>query len=59
MLAGPVTASDVIDVTGLHRTTVYKLLRSLERAGAVYVCGKQKDSMGRMSVDLFALSKKI
>lgn len=58
MVSGPFAASDIAAVTGLHRTTVYKLTRSLEKAGAVHMRGKRPDTLGRLSVEEFELGPK-
>lgn len=58
MVSGPFQRKDLEEATGLHRTTVYKLTRSLENAGAVHVCDKGVDALGRRSVDVFQLGPK-
>ena len=58
MVSGPFAASDLVAATGLHPTTVYKLTKSLARAGAVRLCGKQPDTLGRKSVRVYELSAK-
>lgn len=58
MVSGPFAASDIQEVTGLNRRTVYYLTRSLERAGAVHVREKRPDTLGRRTVEVFELGPK-
>lgn len=50
LVSGPSTAGDIQDVTGLHRSTISRLMHSLVSARAVHVCGKRADLIGRKSI---------
>lgn len=57
MMRGPFTAAAVADETGLHRDTVYRLIDAMLRQQVCRECGVAPDTLGRMSVRVFALGR--
>lgn len=55
LLDGPCTAQEISDETGLHKSTVYELLRSLRKAKAAHISAWEPDSMGRDQIAVFSL----
>lgn len=47
MIAGPCTAHDIADHTGMHVLTVQRTLRPMHRRGLVHISGYEKDAQGR------------
>ena len=58
MLIGPCSVGDLVDATGLHRQTLYRLVNALVARNAAHKAGKRPDSLGRASTTLFALGRK-
>jgi hypothetical protein len=46
------------DISGLHLVTVQDLLRAFHRKDVVFICGWNKDSMGRDTTPVFHLKLK-
>lgn len=55
MMRGPFKASDIVDETGLHRDTVYRLITAMLRMKVCHEAGLAQDAIGRKSIRVFAL----
>ena len=55
LLDGPATAAEIEEVSGLHKVTVYELMRSLRKADAAHISAWDSDSLGRDAVAVFSL----
>ena len=49
------TRGDIVDETGLHRDTVYRLITAMLRMKVCHEAGLAKDAIGRKSIRVFAL----
>lgn len=58
MIDGVYTARELAEHTGLHYVTVCGYIRELRRAKACYVAAWDNDSMGRATVQVFAIGRK-
>lgn len=55
MMAGPFTAAQIVEATGLHQDTVYRLLRAMCRMELAHKCGTAPDSLGRNGIPIYKL----
>ena len=53
LIAGPCTAQDMAEATGMHILTVQRTMRPMLRRGLVHVCGYEQDSQGRWVIRVF------
>lgn len=58
MMRGPFKASDIVDETGLHRDTVYRLISAMLRMNVCHESGLAPDAIGRNAVRVFTLGAK-
>lgn len=55
LLSEPQSFDTLVEITGLHRQTLYDLFRVLKKYKVVHVCGWDQDSMGRDMFPIFKL----
>lgn len=55
LLDGPATAVEIEEASGLHKVTVYELMRSLRKVGASHISAWDCDTMGRDAIAVFSL----
>lgn len=55
MLEGNYNCIELAEMTGLHYVTVLNYTRELHRAKAAYICGWDKDSLGRDVIKIYKI----
>lgn len=55
MLEGNYNCMELAELTGLHYVTVLQYARELHRAKAAYICGWDKDSLGRDVIKIYKI----
>lgn len=55
LLDDPVTTSELVEETGLHRVTAQSLMRALKKHGVVHVCAWEPDKLGRDRIAVYKL----
>jgi hypothetical protein len=55
MLDGVYTCQDLVEITGLHLTTIYQYTRELHIAGAAHITHFEPDARGRHNIKVFKL----
>lgn len=57
MLEGPFTTQNLVEVSGLGKTCVYRFLRTFHAKSVVHISGWEKDSAGRVCVPVYTLGR--
>lgn len=55
LYAGPATARELMEVSGLSKNTVMEYLRHFKTEGVIHICAWERDSLGRWSIPVFQL----
>ena len=58
LLDEPMSIDTMQELTGLHRQTLYKLMRCFKRHKIIYVCDWEPDTYGRDSKAIYAIGNK-
>lgn len=57
LLKEPMTAHELVALTGIHTNTAQSLMRCLKKHSVVHICGWEKDTMGRDATPIYAFGK--
>lgn len=49
------SVAEMVQYSGWHKLTVWRLMRNFKKRGAVHIAGWENDSRGRASISLWAL----
>ena len=55
LVDGPVTAAELVEMTGLSRITVQRQMRAFVKVGAAHVSAWETDRLGRWTVPVYKL----
>ena len=55
LITGPMTKTEMAKFTGMHRTTVDRLIFTLKAEDVVHICGWKADTLGRMQTPIYSL----
>ena len=55
LLDEPSTAEEIAEHTGLHKQTVYELMRAMRKQGAAHISAWDVDTRGRDAIAVFSL----
>lgn len=55
LMDGPASSNDIEEATGLHKETVWRLMRAMVQLGTAHVSDMGPDVRGRRSVRIYTL----
>jgi hypothetical protein len=55
LITAPMTRSAMAEFTGMHRTTIDRLIFTLKAEDVVHICDWKADSLGRMQTPIYSV----